>query len=208
MLRRGAFAIFSTTIFNWTFKNCVSRRGSSKGYMWNRLRFIRYLPVSEIFQRRKSAANKQDFENMLTLTCRAQSTPKTTGILTKVFSTSGPNFGGLNLNGWWVIARTSSKWVKFWRWSEIWPLSSVNHPQSNRDLNQGHLHLWSKFGDPSLNGWWVIARTNLVTDWRTDGRTDGRRQWRPILASGKKNIIRANGDPFLCWHMASLRHIE
>ena len=23
---------------------------------------------------------------------------------------------------------------------------------TNRDLNQGLLHLWSKFGDPSLNG--------------------------------------------------------
>ena len=32
MLRRGGFGIFYTTIFNWTFKNCVSRRGSSKGY--------------------------------------------------------------------------------------------------------------------------------------------------------------------------------
>ena len=32
MLRRGAFGFFYTTIFNWTFKNCVSRRGSSKGY--------------------------------------------------------------------------------------------------------------------------------------------------------------------------------
>ena len=32
MLRRWAFRIFYTTIFNWTFKNCVSRRGSSKGY--------------------------------------------------------------------------------------------------------------------------------------------------------------------------------
>ena len=30
---RGAFRIFYTTIFNWTFKNCVSSRGSSKGYM-------------------------------------------------------------------------------------------------------------------------------------------------------------------------------
>ena len=28
----------------------------------------------------------------------------------------------------------------------------VNHPPNNRDLNQGLLHLWSKFGDPSLNG--------------------------------------------------------
>ena len=27
------------------------------------------------------------------------------------------------------------------------------------------------YGDPSLNGWWVIARTNLVTDGRTDGQT-------------------------------------
>ena len=32
MTRRGAFGIFSTTIFNWTFKNNVSMRGSSKGY--------------------------------------------------------------------------------------------------------------------------------------------------------------------------------
>ena len=30
MLRRGAFGIFPATIFNWTPKNCVSRRGSSK----------------------------------------------------------------------------------------------------------------------------------------------------------------------------------
>ena len=30
MFRRGAFGIFYTTIFNWTFKNCVSRRGSSR----------------------------------------------------------------------------------------------------------------------------------------------------------------------------------
>ena len=33
MLRRGAFGFFYTTIFNWTFKNCVSSRGSSKGYL-------------------------------------------------------------------------------------------------------------------------------------------------------------------------------
>ena len=25
-------------------------------------------------------------------------------------------------------------------------------PITSRDLNQGLLHLWSKFGDPSLNG--------------------------------------------------------
>ena len=30
-------------------------------------------------------------------------------------------------------------------------MSSSITPQSNRDLNQGILHLWSKFGVPSLN---------------------------------------------------------
>ena len=59
--------------------------------MWNRLRFIRFLQVSQIFQRCKSDANKQDFENKLNLTGHAQSTPKTTGILNKEFITSGSN---------------------------------------------------------------------------------------------------------------------
>ena len=67
--------------------------------MWNRLCFIRFLQVSQIFQRRKSDANKQDFENKLNLTCQAQSTPKTVGILTKVFCTSGPNFVVLAWSG-------------------------------------------------------------------------------------------------------------
>ena len=50
-----------------------------------------FMQVSQVFQRCKSDANKQDFENKLNLTCQAQSTPKTIGILTKVFCTSGPN---------------------------------------------------------------------------------------------------------------------
>ena len=33
-------------------------------------------------------------------------------------------------------------------------------PQNTRDLNQSILHLWSKFGGPSLNGWQVIVRTS------------------------------------------------
>ena len=59
--------------------------------MWNRLRFSNVMQVSPIFQRCKSDANKQDFENKLNLTSQAQSTPKTIQILTKVFCTSGPN---------------------------------------------------------------------------------------------------------------------
>ena len=51
-----------------------------------------FMQVSQIFQRPKSNANKQDFENKFNLTCQAQSTPKTIVILTKVFCTSGLNF--------------------------------------------------------------------------------------------------------------------
>ena len=51
-----------------------------------------FMQVSQIFKRRKSDANKQDFENKLNFICQAQSTPKTVGILTNVFCTSGPNF--------------------------------------------------------------------------------------------------------------------
>ena len=39
-------------------------------------------------------------------------------------------------------------------------MSSSINPQNYRDLNQSILHLWSKFGGPSSNRWWVIARTN------------------------------------------------
>ena len=44
-------------------------------------------------------------------------------------------------------------------WFCPWRSSSIA-PQNNRDLNQGLLHLWSKFGYPSLNGSQVIARTS------------------------------------------------
>ena len=61
--------------------------------------FHPFLQVSQIFQRRKSGANKQAFENKLNLTCQDQSTTKTTGILTNVFSTSGPNLVALAWTG-------------------------------------------------------------------------------------------------------------
>ena len=78
-------------------------------------------------------------------------------------------FGNCNFNWWWVMACTSSKWGKFWLWSSIWPWRSLSIiPQNNRALNQGLLHLWTKFGDPRLNSWWVIVQTN---SWLTDTHT-------------------------------------
>ena len=43
---------------------------------------------------------------------------------------------------------------------------------------------WSKYGDSSLNGLWVILRTHGHTDRHTDAGDDNTR--RPKLASGKK----------------------
>ena len=141
--------------------------------MWNRLWFILSLQVSQIFQRRKSDANKQDFENKLNLTCHAQSTPKTTGILTKVFSTSDPNLLALAWTGDELSCGQAQNGVNF-DFEVKFDLESQGQPppKYNRDLDQGLLHLWSKFGDPSLDGWWVIARTNLVTDGRTERRRE------------------------------------
>ena len=61
------------------------------------------------------------------------------------------------------------------------------------DLNQGLLHLCSKFGDSSSNEWWVIVRTSPWlththghTDTRTHRHTDAANDntRRPKLASG------------------------
>ena len=141
-----------------------------------------FLQVSQIFQRRKSDANKQDIENKLNLTCHAQSTPNTTWILTKVFSTSGPNLVALAWTGDELSRGQAQNGVNFY-FEVKFDLEGQGQsppppppPQNNRDLNQGLLHLWSIFGDRSLNGWWVIARTNLVTDGQTNGRTDRPRQ--------------------------------
>ena len=106
-------------------------------------------------------------------------------------------FGDPSLYGQWVMVRTSSKLGEFWLLSLIWPWRSWSiAPQNNRDLNQGLLHLWSKFGDPSLNGSQVIAQTSkwlthTQTDRQTHTHTDAGNDntRRPKLASGKNGII-------------------
>ena len=72
-----------------------------------------FMQVSQIFQRCKSDANKQDFENKLNLTCHAQSTPKTIGILTKVFCTSGPNLVVLAWTGDELLHEQAQNGVNF-----------------------------------------------------------------------------------------------
>ena len=70
--------------------------------------------------------------------------------------------GNPDFNRWWFIVSASWKWCKFWLLILIWPWRSwLIATQNNKDLlDQGLLHLWSKFGDPSINSWWVTARTS------------------------------------------------
>ena len=72
------------------------------------------------------------------------------------------------------IARTGSKCGRFVIWSYIWSWRSRTiAPQNDSYLEQGRLHIWSTFGDPSFNGWCVIVRTNSwLTHIRTDRQTD------------------------------------
>ena len=67
------------------------------------------------------------------------------------------------LHGGYVVVIYSQKLrsQKMWLLSQIWswrPRSIVS--QTNSYLNLGILHLWYKFGDPSLNRWWVITWTS------------------------------------------------
>ena len=160
--------------------------------MWNRLRFIRFLQVWQIFQRRKRDANKQDFENKFNLTCHAQSTPKTTGILTKVFSTSGPNLVALAWTGDELSRRQAQNGVNFDFEVKFDLEGQGQSPPKTIGILTKVFYIYG----PNLV---ILAETGhelsrgQARDWRTDGRThtqtdagnDNTR--RPILASGKNH---------------------
>ena len=159
-------------------------------YLLSRASYIYpFLQVSQIFQRRKSGANKQDFENKFNLTCQAQSTPNTIRILIKVFCTSGPNLV--------VLA---------------WTGDELSHGEAQNGVNfdfEGKFDLESKGQSPlktigiltkvfytCVSNLVILAWTGLElshgqasdwhTDWHTDAGNDNTR--RPKLASGKKRF--------------------
>ena len=159
--------------------------------MWNRLRFIRFLHVSQIFQRRKSDANKQDFENKFNLTCHAQSPPKTTGILTKIFCTSGPNLVALAWTGDELSRGQAQNRVNFDFEVKFDLEGQGQSPPKTIGILTKVFYIYG----PNLV---ILADTGhelsrgQARDWHTDGHThtqtdagnDNTR--RPILASGKK----------------------
>ena len=156
--------------------------------MWNRLRFHPFLQASQIFQRRKSDANKQDFEIGLNLTCQAQSVPKTTGILTKVFCTSGPN---LVVLAWRV---TSSKYGQAQNMVTFDSEIKFDLEDQGQSHHKAIGFLTKFFYAYGLNlvilactgPEWSCGQTNdWHTDWQTHRHTDaGNENTRmPILAS-------------------------
>ena len=89
-------------------------------------------------------------------------------------------FGGPSLNGWRVIARTSSKWGKFWLEVDL----KVDLEDKGQSLPKTIGILTKVFYTYGLNlvilAWTGDELSRGQTWWRTDGRTDwrmdGRRQ--------------------------------
>ena len=186
--------------------------------MWNRLRFIRFLQVSQIFQRRKSDANKQDFENKFNLRCHAQSTPKTTGILTKVFSTSGPNLVALAWTGDELSRRQAQNGVNFDFEVKFDLEGQGQSPPKTIGILTKVFYIYG----PNLV---ILAETGhelsrgQACDWHTDGHTHTHRQtqattipegqyWprviKPKFATGSYNTSKIYHYPLLLTSCAKL----
>ena len=180
-----------TRLFHGPWHNAVGEHICAQPFkMWNRLRFHTFLQVSQIFQRRKSDANKQDFWKWLNLTSQAQSTPKTTGILTKVFCNSGSNLVILARRGDELSHGQTQNGVNFdfqvkfdlegqgqWPPKAIGTLTKVFYTYG---LN---LVILARTGDELSRGQACGYRTHRRTHRQTDGSNDNTR--RPKLASGK-----------------------
>ena len=148
--------------------------------MWNRLRFHPFLQVSQIFQRCKSDANKQDFENKFNLTCQAQSTPKTIWILTKVFCTSGPNLVVLAWTGDEVSHGQAQNGENF---DFEGKFDLEGHPPPpppppQKKKKKKTIGILTKVFYTSFSNFVILAWTGLelsrgqASDWHTDGQTD------------------------------------
>ena len=152
------------------------------------------LYVPQIFQRRKSDANKQDFEIKLNLTYRARSTPKITGILTTVFCTLSPNFVVLAWTGDELSRGQAQNEVNF----EVEVKFDLEGQSQSPSKTIGiltkvfytfglNLVILAWTGDELSRGQASAYRTHRRTDGRTHRQTDAGNDntRRPKLASGK-----------------------
>ena len=148
------------------------------------------LHVPQKFQRRKSDANKQDFKIKLILTYQARPTPKTMGILTKVFCISGPNLVILAWTGDELSHGQAQNGVNF-DFKVKFDLEGQGQspPKTIGILTNvfytydANLVILAWTGVELSRGQASDYRTHGRTDTQTDAGNDNTR--RPILASGK-----------------------
>ena len=145
-----------------------------------------------------------DFENKLNLTCQAQSTPKTTGILTKVFSTSGPNLVALAWTGDELSCGQAHNGVNFFFEVKFDLEGQGQSPPKTIGILTKVFYAYGPnlvilaWTDDELSRgqtWW---RREWWTDWRTDAGNDNTR--RPILASGKNIGYKCCCLSFVVYH--------
>ena len=179
----------TTRLFHGPWQDAVGEHICAQPFrIWNRLCFHMFMQVSQIFQRRKSNANKQDFENKFNLTCQAQSTPKTIVILTKVFCTSGLNFVVLAWTGDELSHGQAQNGVNF-DFEVKFNLEGQGQPPPK---TIGILTKVFYIYGPNLV---ILAETGhelsrgQARDWHTDGHThtDTRRQRQYPKANTKKH---------------------
>ena len=99
-----------------------------------------------------------------------QSSPKLVWIWTMLRCIFVPNLEIVTSIGGELWHGQAQNGVNFYFEAKFDLEGQVQSPPKTIGILTKVLHLWSKFGDPSLNGWWVIARTS---SWLTHGRTDG-----------------------------------
>ena len=143
--------------------------------MLNRPRFHPFLQVSQIFRRRKSDANKQEFENKFNLTCQAQSTPNTTGMLINVFCTSGPNLVVLAWTGDELSHRQAQNGVNFY-------FEGAFDLEGKGQLPHKTIGILTKVFYTCVSNLMILAWTDLelspeqASDWHTDWQKHRRKQ--------------------------------
>ena len=129
--------------------------------------------VSQIFQRRKSNASNQYFDelNLFCVLVRFNKPPKrdlNQGVLYILVE-----FGGSSFNQWSLLAWRSTKSGIFYIKLNLTLKFMINEPQNNMYLNKSILQFWSKFDDSSLKWWQVIAQKILGLNYGwMNGQTD------------------------------------
>ena len=102
-----------------------------------------------------------------------QSSPKLVGFWTVLRYIFVPNLEIVTLIGGELWHGQAQNGVNFDFWVQFDLEGQGQLPPKTIGILTKVLHLWSKFGDPSLNGWWAIARTSTwLMHTQTDTQTD------------------------------------